>query len=151
MEFPTYKVHFTVGERWEILGKTLRDLRVSETQVLLHGSSVLKILIILSPWYRIFSVELCSYILVTFEVSHPHCVDQLYNQKYVLNVWSEHNYVYFTQIATYNYMFRPCILAIIRLYYKFNPLNAELTLRRLMSYIYIYIYIYIWSTHSWCF
>jgi len=23
-----------------------------------------------------------------------------------------------TQISTYNYMFRPCILAIVRLYYK---------------------------------
>ena len=67
-----------------------------------------------------------------------------------------------TQISTYNYMFRPCILAIVRLYYKLNPLNPELnpicyflallgahhfihvsrirvkllTFRRLMSYIY---------------
>ena len=32
----------------------------------------------------------------------------------------------FTQINTYNYMFRPCILAIVRLYYKLNPSNAEL-------------------------
>ena len=26
----------------------------------------------------------------------------------------------FTQISTCNYMFRPCILAIVRLYYKLN-------------------------------
>jgi len=32
----------------------------------------------------------------------------------------------FTQISTYNYMFRPCILVIVRLYYKLNPLNPEL-------------------------
>jgi len=25
-----------------------------------------------------------------------------------------------TQISTYNYMFRPCILVIVRLYYKLN-------------------------------
>jgi len=25
-----------------------------------------------------------------------------------------------TQISTHNYMFRPCILAIVRLYYKLN-------------------------------
>jgi len=25
-----------------------------------------------------------------------------------------------TQIGTYNYMFRPCILAIVRLYYKLH-------------------------------
>jgi hypothetical protein len=25
-----------------------------------------------------------------------------------------------TQISAYNYMFRPCILAIVRLYYKLN-------------------------------
>jgi len=30
-----------------------------------------------------------------FEVSHPPCVGQLYNQKNVLNIWSEHNYIYF--------------------------------------------------------
>ena len=28
-----------------------------------------------------------------FGVSHPRCVDRLYNQKNVLNVWSEHNYI----------------------------------------------------------
>ena len=28
-----------------------------------------------------------------FEVSYPRCVDQLYNQKNVLNIWSEHNYI----------------------------------------------------------
>ena len=59
----------------------------------------------------------------------------------------------FTQNSIYNYMFRPCILAIVRLYYKFNrqlhntcvgypTLTIYLTLRLLMSYIYIYIYIY---------
>ena len=28
-----------------------------------------------------------------FEVSHPRCVDQLYNRKNVLNIWSERNYI----------------------------------------------------------
>jgi len=53
----------------------------------------------------------------------------------------------FTQNSIYNYMFRPCILAIVRLYYKFNrqlhntcvgypTLTIYLTLRLLMSYIY---------------
>ena len=65
MEFPTYKVHFTKDERWETnFGKDRTGSKVSETRVLLHGSSVPKILIILSPWYRIFSVEYCSEILV---------------------------------------------------------------------------------------
>jgi len=26
-------------------------------------------------------------------MSHPHCVDQLYNQKNVLNICSKHNYI----------------------------------------------------------
>jgi hypothetical protein len=30
-----------------------------------------------------------------FEVSHPRCVDQLSNQEDVLNIWLEHNYIYF--------------------------------------------------------
>jgi hypothetical protein len=29
-------------------------------------------------------------------------------------------YIIITQISTYNYMFQPCILAIVRLYYKLN-------------------------------
>jgi hypothetical protein len=29
----------------------------------------------------------------SFEVSHPHYVDQLYNQKNVLNIWLQHNYI----------------------------------------------------------
>ena len=31
-----------------------------------------------------------------------------------------------TQISTYNYMFRPCILAIVRLYYKLNPFKCRI-------------------------
>ena len=29
--------------------------------------------------------------IVVFEMSHPCCVDQLHNQKNILNIWSEHN------------------------------------------------------------
>jgi len=63
-------------------------------------------------------------IIRSFELSHPRCVDQLYNQKNVLNIWSEHKYEFFTQISTYNYMFRPCILTIVRLYYKLKTLRT---------------------------
>ena len=34
-------------------------------------------------------------------------------------------YIIITQISTYNYMFRPCILVIVRLYYKLNPYPAN--------------------------
>ena len=33
-------------------------------------------------------------------------------------------YIIITQISTYNYMFRPCILAIVRLYYKLNTMRT---------------------------
>jgi len=54
-----------------------------------------------------------------FEVSHPH-VDQLYNQKICIKYMARTQLYIFTQNSTYNYMFRPCILAIVRLYYKLN-------------------------------
>jgi len=43
-------------------------------------------------------------------------------RKYVLPIWSEHNYILSHRIVhwVYNYMFRLCILAIVRLYYKLN-------------------------------
>jgi len=43
-------------------------------------------------------------------------------RKYALPIWSEHNYIFSHRIIrwVYNYMFRPCILAIVRLYYKLN-------------------------------
>jgi hypothetical protein len=39
-------------------------------------------------------------------------------RKYVLTIWSEHKYIFSHRIVhwVYNYMFRPCILAIVRLY-----------------------------------
>jgi len=42
--------------------------------------------------------------------------------KYVLTIWSEHNDTFSHGIVhwVYNYMFRPCILAIVRLYCKLN-------------------------------
>jgi len=43
-------------------------------------------------------------------------------RKYVLPIWSEHNYIFLHSIVhwVHNYMFQPCILAIIRLYCKLN-------------------------------
>ena len=43
-------------------------------------------------------------------------------RKYVLLIWSEHNYIFSHRIVhwVYNYMFRPCILAILRSYCKLN-------------------------------
>jgi hypothetical protein len=43
-------------------------------------------------------------------------------RKYVLPIWSEHNYMFSHRVVhwVYNYMFRPCILAILRFYCKFN-------------------------------
>jgi len=43
-------------------------------------------------------------------------------RKYVLTIWSEYNYIFLHRIVhwVYNYMFRPCILAIVRLNYKLN-------------------------------
>jgi len=37
-------------------------------------------------------------------------------------MWSEHNYIFSHRIVdwVYNYTLRPCILAIVRLYYKLN-------------------------------
>ena len=45
---------------------------------------------------------------------------KLYNQKkYIKYIAGTHLYI-ITQISLYNYTFRPCILVIIRLYYKLN-------------------------------
>jgi len=55
-----------------------------------------------------------------FVVSHPRCVDQLYNQKIFIKYMVRTQLYIFTQNSTYNYMFRPCMLAIVRLYYKLN-------------------------------
>jgi len=46
----------------------------------------------------------------------------LYNQKIYINYMVRHNYIFSQRIVqwVYNYMFRPCILAIVRLYYKLN-------------------------------
>jgi len=43
-------------------------------------------------------------------------------RKYALPIRSEHNYIFSHRIVhwVYNYMFRPCILAIVRLYCKLN-------------------------------
>ena len=45
-------------------------------------------------------------------------------RKYLLPIWSEHNYIFSHRIVhwVYNYMFRPCILAIVRLYCKLKQL-----------------------------
>jgi len=40
-------------------------------------------------------------------------------EKYIKYLVGTQLYI-ITQISTYNYMFRPCILAIVRLYYKLN-------------------------------
>jgi hypothetical protein len=36
-----------------------------------------------------------------FEVSHPRCVDKLSNQKNILNIWSEHNYILLSHRLVY--------------------------------------------------
>jgi len=43
-------------------------------------------------------------------------------KKYVLTIWSEHNYIFLHGIVrwVYNYMFRPCVLAIVSLYCELN-------------------------------
>jgi len=43
-------------------------------------------------------------------------------RKYVLPIWSEHDYIFSHRIVhwVYNYMFRSCILAIVRLYCNLN-------------------------------
>jgi len=44
----------------------------------------------------------------------------LYNQKKCIKYKVGTQLYIITQISTYSYMFRPCILAIVRLYYKLN-------------------------------
>jgi len=58
--------------------------------------------------------------LIQFELSHPRCVYQLYNQKICIKYMVRTQLYIFTQNSTYNYMFRPCILAFVSLYYKLN-------------------------------
>jgi hypothetical protein len=64
------------------------------------------------PWYQ-------RYI---WGESSPLCWSNYIIRKYVLPIWSEHNYTFSHRIVhwVYNYMFQPCILAIIRLYCKLN-------------------------------
>jgi hypothetical protein len=52
----------------------------------------------------------------------PLCWSNYIIRKYVLPIWSEHNYISSHRILhwVYNCMFRPCILAIVRLYCKLN-------------------------------
>jgi len=42
-----------------------------------------------------------------FAVSHLRCIDQLYNQKGVLNIWSEHNYIFSHRIVDTTTCFGP--------------------------------------------
>jgi hypothetical protein len=50
------------------------------------------------------------------------CLSNYIIRKNVVSIWSEHNYIFSHRIVVwvYNYMFRPCILAIVRLYCKLN-------------------------------
>ena len=52
----------------------------------------------------------------------PLCWSNYIIRKYVLPIWSEHNYIFSYRIVhwVYNYMFRPCVSAIVRLYCKLN-------------------------------
>ena len=52
----------------------------------------------------------------------PLCWTNYMIRKYVLPIWSECNYIFSNRIVhwVYNYMFRPCILAVVRLYSKIN-------------------------------
>jgi len=59
-----------------------------------------------------------------FEMSHPRCVDQLYNQKNVLNIKSEHNYIYFHTLVHTTKCFGPVYVNALTHY--INPSNAEL-------------------------
>ena len=54
--------------------------------------------------------------------SSPLCCSNYIIRKYVLPIWSEHNHIFSHRIvhSVYNYVFRPCILAIVRLYCKPN-------------------------------
>jgi hypothetical protein len=58
--------------------------------------------------------------ITNFEVSQPRCVDQLYTQKICIKYMVRTQLYNITQISTYNYMFRLCILTIVGLYYKLN-------------------------------
>jgi hypothetical protein len=50
----------------------------------------------------------------------PVLLYHLYNQKICIKYMVRKQLYIFTQNSTYKYMFRPCILAIVRLYCKFN-------------------------------
>ena len=74
----------------------------------------------ISPYFALaeLTVNGCK-----FEVSHTRCVDQLHNQKDVLNIWSEHNYIFSHRIVHTTTCFGPlywpssgCIINLIRSY-----------------------------------
>jgi hypothetical protein len=67
---------------------------------------------------------MCENLLEYFNSFVPQNNDKLYNQKICITYMVRTQLYIFTQNSTYNYMFRPCILAIVRLYYK---LNKQLT------------------------
>jgi len=62
-------------------------------------------------------------IFQNFEVSHPRCVEQLSNQKNVLNIWSEHNCILSHRLVHTTTCFGPvywpssgCIINLINSY-----------------------------------
>jgi len=53
---------------------------------------------------------------------YPKTIYDYIIRKYVVTIWSENKYIFSHKIVhwVYNYMFRPCILTIVRLYCKLN-------------------------------
>ena len=56
-------------------------------------------------------------------------------RKYLLPIWSEHNYIFSHRIVhwVYNYMFSSCILTIVRLYCKLNTYPIHILYSCLLS------------------
>jgi hypothetical protein len=51
----------------------------------------------ISRVYSVGYIVFCIYsfvLHVTLEVSHPCCVDLIIIRKYILTIWSEHNYIF---------------------------------------------------------
>jgi hypothetical protein len=71
----------------------------------------------------------------------------LYNQKICIKYMVRTQLYIFTQNSTHNYMFRPCILAIIRLYYKLNKQLYNMY----VGYIIRKYVLNIWSEHYYIF
>jgi hypothetical protein len=78
-------------------------------------------------WFQTRS-EICSMerftfgrIYYKFRTSGEKNASLLHNQNICIKYMVRTQLYIFTQNSTYNYMFRPCILAIVRLYYKLNP------------------------------